>query len=399
MPDQQDNSRPLAGLDLEVIRRHFPYLQELVYLNTGTAASPALPARERWRVFVDDFYDSGPALPRTRQKLRAEFDRAREVVASRFGANVSAVAFTENTTQGLNHVLCGFPWVEGDTVVTTDIEHPALTMPLQYNQERFGYEIKVLESVEGLVPLTGFKKALEDGARMVCVSHVSYSTGGRVPLAELGAMCRDAGAFLLVDGAQSYGALILKLAETPVDAYAVPGYKWSTGPEGVGALYLDPRWDQVIKPTYLGLRGIAENNDDGSFRLESGAKRFEGSTAGFLNYVAWAYALDYLNEIGPERIANQINRLSGHFIDLLKDLPGVKVITPAADELRAGIVTFTIPSETDYRPIVQRLLEDEGILIRSVGGPSAGLRASFHFYNSEGDVQRLIDALGRLVGR
>ena len=345
-------------------------LDRIAYLNAGTfgplarSTADALE-RQRRRDVEDGRSGAGywEGLMEGRERLRAR-------LAAMVGATPEQLALTGSTTDGCNVVLAGLGLAPDDEVVTSDIEHPGLLGPL----EASGATIRVAR-VKDRPPAESLAAILAEvtpRTRLFALSHVAWSTGNLLPLAELKA---EAGLPILVDGAQSVGAIPVDV--TPFDYYTVSGQKWLCGPEGTGALYVaDPGALRLATPTSFAFL----HDDDPSLRPKPGAARFDTSWVGSAQVAGFEAALEAAPEWGLERAREQAQRARARLAEV------VDVVT--APE-QATLVTWR--SEGDTAEATKRLAA-AGVVIRDLPG-TGWLRASVGWWTSDEDVERLVEAL------
>jgi L-cysteine/cystine lyase len=280
---------------------------------------------------------------------------------------------TSSTTDGCNVVIAGLGLQAGDEVVTTNSEHPGLLLPLAVS----GAAVRVAdvanrpaaEAVERITSLVGPK------TRLLALSHVLWTTGQVMPVQELK---RETGLPLLVDGAQSVGAI--PVHANGVDFYTISGQKWLCGPEGTGALVVaDPEALRLARPSYLSQRAHAP---DGAFEPKEGAARFDPNLTPHPLTAGFRAAVDAVPPGGYERAS----ALAERFRERLREA-GQDVVVPRE---RATLVAWRAP--VDESAAIVRRLADAGVIVRDL--PGRGLvRASVGWWNDEDDLERLVAAL------
>ena len=350
----------------EEARSRFPVLERLAYLNAGTngpLARETIEAivREAERELVEG--RSGQAyIDRVlgqREELRAGF-------AAVLGVEPASIALTESTTRGCAIVLSGLGLTPEDEVVTTDQEHFGLTGPLHAT----GARVVLVEADEDAIAA-----AVGPRTRLVATSHVLWTTGRRLDVQGLRAAT---GVPLLVDGAQSAGAIPVEMGE--VDFYTVSAQKWLCGPEATGALYVaDPERLQVRAPSYLAQAGYEPT---GAFVPKDGARRFDSgwipltSMSGLL--AALATHPDWRYEAAAANAARCRELLD----------PLVDVVTPPG---HSTLVSFRPPGEPTE---LVTSLGEAGVVVRELPGRNL-VRASCGWWTNEDDLQRLAAGLAR----
>ena len=317
--------------------------------------------------------------------------RAREAAARLVGAAPDDVALTQNTTHGMNLGTASIDWREGDEAVSTTTEHPGCLAPLHNLRRRYGVKVRLVEP-----PVTAEKIAalLTENTRLVALSHVDWTSGEVLPLREICALAREAGAVTLVDGAQSVGNIPVDVLSTGADMYAFTGHKWLLGPEGMGALFVRPDLPEEVHSVNVGYHSLADPaafDTSGGYELRSGARRFEASTmnsALAAGFAAAAGATRERGEAGLEGIRHRADLL----LERLSELPRVTVRSPRP--ARSGLVSFEVEG-VDSKEVVARLLDEEFVL-RFTPEPRSYVRASTHLFNTEEELEALANAVGRL---
>ena len=379
-------------MDNDLLKREFPVTQDRAYLNTGTTGLVPQSILSRVGCLLGEYYRRGPAAPEVRGRVRDQFDRARSQVADIMGAEVQEIAFLENTNEGMNAVVHGLGLQEGDEVVVTDVEHPVGRVPWEFLSRQLGIQVVVVPARDWRIGAEEVVAAFSPRTRVVSISHVSFTTSQVLPVGEICREARARGIFSLLDGAQGAGGINFSLRDLECDAYAFPGYKWLLGLEGSGALWVRREsWDQLGQYR-VSLRGTETSDLDGYFEPRPGPRQFEGSTSSPFTYITLGESAAFLAEMGLDRVAEHSARLSDEFLSGLSSVPGGRPITPA--DQKAGMVTFVVDGK-DPAGVANYLRESRQVIIRSVPRPSA-LRASFHLYNTEQDVERLLEGLKNL---
>jgi L-cysteine/cystine lyase len=265
-------------------------------------------------------------------------------------------------------------------VVTTSIEHRGVLVPLQHLASRRGVKVRVAEVGFGAAPLEAICANLTSKTRLVALSHVSFSTGACLPIKDVARAAHAVGAAVLVDGAQAVGAIPIEAHDLEVDYYAFPGQKWLCGPEGTGGLYVRQARQAELRATFVGTRSAQPN-----------AAGYEHGTLFRPGIHGLHAALDWLDALGREQIFARTARLAAYCATQLGTVPGVELITPA--EARAGLVCFRFAGDADLDACVA-YLDECGVSLRSVGETGC-LRVSCGFFNTESELDRLVELLGR----
>jgi cysteine desulfurase/selenocysteine lyase len=387
------------------IRADFPVLSEVIYLDsaaTSLSPEPVLAAMlEYEHVFRAN---TGRGVHRLAQIATQKFWDARQKVRRFIGAEGGELVFTRNTTEALNMVALGLPWKKGDRVVTTLLEHHSNLLPWMRARDRHGIDLRIIPpAADGSFDMADLKKEITPGTRLVAVTHASNVLGNLVPVREIAAICRERGAFLLVDGAQSVPHIPVNVEQLGCDFFCFSGHKM-LGPTGTGVLWMRR---PEIEPLLVG-GGAVEQVTATGYTLAAGPARYEGGTPNIAGALGLGRAVGYLEDLGMEEIRKHEQALTKQMIEGLSGIDGVRIFGPEAIAGRIGVVSFNVK---DMHPHdVAHLLDEEAdIMVRSghhcciplmtrLGVPDGTVRASLHCYNNAEDVEKLIETVRMIAG-
>ena len=370
----------------ETLDREFPVRRNFLYFNHA-AVSP-LPRRvaDAMAAHVAQVRDRGAADWRSWFGM---IERTREKAARLVGASVAEMAFVPNTSWGLNLVALGFPWRDGDNVVTDDLEFPSNAYPWRSLGDR-GVECRVAKNRGGRIALDDLAALVDARTRVVAVSFVAFHNGFVFPLAEIGAFCRERGILFVVDGIQGLGALPLDVRAANVDVLAADAHKWLYGTEGGGILYVAESARERVPARAWGWWNIRTEGEYLEYRggLYASARRYEPGALPAANLAGLGAALDLLADMGPEAIRA---RILENVAALRRGLAerGWRIATP--EPLASGILAG-VPPSGDARSWAKSL-EERGVLVAPREG---AVRFSPHAGNDVGGVARalaVIDAI------
>jgi len=375
--------------DLRAVRAQLPCIDSGVFLNTGAVGPLPLVAADalaRWAA-------SAPRRERGSlegfRAVEAEARALRADVARVVGGDPARIALTGNTTMGVNLAVWGIDWRPGDEIVTAADEHPGLAVPLAVVARRAGARVRVLGAEETAGDLeAAVARVAGPRTRLVALSHVSWATGAVLDVAGAARAARAVGALVVVDGAQSVGAIPVDPDGSGADAYAFPAHKWLLGPEGLGALWVSREAAGRIDMTVAGLESGTGHAPDGTMAPHPSARRYEHSTLPAALLPAWRASLGWLEELGRPWIHARVREAQGAARAALAAIPGVAVLTPPGPQ--AGLVTFTVAGRTPEE--ASRALGERGVTVRPLPWPAA-LRASLGFFTDEADIARLAAAV------
>jgi L-cysteine/cystine lyase len=382
---------------LAAVRAALPALAAGIYLNTGsvgpmpaeTAAAMAdRAARERdvGRAHMDSFAEA--------MERMAE---ARAGVAAVLGTDVAAVALTHSTTDGMNAASLLPDWRSGGRVVTSRFEHPGALGPLYSLRQRNGVEIEFVtagDDGDDERTLAAFDAAITPGTRLVSISHVLWTTGAVMPVAAIAALAHDRGALVVVDGAQAAGAIPFRFDELGVDCYALPGQKWLLGPEGMGALVVDPASIERLVPALGGWFSFEKVDGAGEAAWWDDARRFEATGFHRPSVVGMARSIGWLSMyVGLDFVYRRGLAMAATAAERLRAIPGVTVLTPS--HAMGTLVTFRIAGWP-----AQAALDELGARVFAIARTIASLdalRISVGFFTSEDELERLAEAVALLA--
>jgi cysteine desulfurase / selenocysteine lyase len=395
--------------DVEEIRHDFPILERevngkrLVYLdNAATSQKPRQVIQA-----LTDYYEQHNAnihrgVHRLAEEATAAYETARQKVARFLGApDTRALIFTRGTTESIN--LVAHAWGrrflrEGDEVVLTEAEHHSNLVPWQLATQATGAKLRFIPILEdGTLDLKEAERLIGPKTRLVGCIHASNVLATINPVEKLAGMAHDAGALMLVDGAQSAPHLPVDVEALGCDFFACSGHKM-LGPTGVGVLWGRPEILEEMDPFMGGGEMIREVHLDHSTWNDLPYK-FEAGTMNIAQAVGLGAAVDYLGELGMENVREHERHLGEYAHRRLSEIEGITVYGPEKD--RTGLVSFSLP---DVHPHdLSQLLDEEGVAIRSGHhcaqplmrrlGVAATARASFYLYNTDEEVDALVEAL------
>lgn len=360
-------------MTFEEARAEFPALERLAYLNAGSAGPLGRSTAEAMRRHLQADLErgrGGPAYIDEMLELRKEV-RAR--VGGLIGVAAESVALTSSTTNGCAIVIAGLRLGPSDEIVTTDVEHFGVLGPAHAS----GARVRVAR-LRGRPAATALESILAEvgpRTRLLALSHVSWTTGQVLPVAELQGRVD---APLLVDGAQSVGAVAVDAA--PFDFYTVSGQKWLCGPDATGALYVeDPDRLEVAFPSYFSQESY---EPAGAFVAKSGAARFDSGWIPSASLAGLLAAVD----VAPEWRFQRGLEAAAHCRELLAE--HTDVIT---EPDQATLVTFAARGDTEE---AARRAYEQGVVIRHLPG-TGWLRASCGYWTSDEDLERLAAVIAK----
>jgi cysteine desulfurase / selenocysteine lyase len=394
--------------DFPIFARRFAG-RELIYLDSGaTSQKPQVVIEAQAEHLRSHNANVHRGVYTLAEEADAAYDAARKRVAAFVGAQSRGTIFTKNVTEAIN--LVAYSWGRanvgpGDAVLITQMEHHANLVPWQVLCRERGAELRYLEVDErGELSLQALEAELARGdVKLVAFAHVSNVLGTINPVAEMTARIRAAGASSLVDGAQAVPQMPVDFEALGADFYGWTGHK-ALGPTGIGVLHGRPEILEQMEPFLTGGDMIA-SVDFQSTSWNELPYKFEAGTPPIAEAVGLGAAVDYLSELGMERVRAHERALTAYMLDRLAEVPGLRVVGPPEAEHRGALASFTL--EGIHPHDVAELVDRGGVCIRAGHhcaqplmrclGVSATARASVGVYNETSDIDALIDAL--IAGR
>ena len=409
-------------VDVESIRADFPILdrnvggdvttpgesesdtEPLVYLdNAATSQTPTQVVD----TIVEYYYGYNANVHRGIHQLSQEASVAYEHAHDRVAEFINAagreeIIFTKNTTEAMN--LVAYAWGlaelgEGDSVVTTQMEHHASLVTWQQICKRTGAEIRFIEVDEnGRLDMEHAAELIDDSTKMVSLVHVSNTLGTVNPVSEITDLAHEVGAYSFVDGAQAVPTRPVDVQTIDADFYAFSGHKM-LGPTGIGVLYGKQEILESMQPYLYGGDMIRKVTYEES-TWEDLPWKFEAGTPIIAQGIALHAAIDYLDEIGMENVQAHEELLAEYAYDQLSEFDDIEIYGPPGDD-RGGLVAFNLDSVHAHD--LSSILNDHAVAIRAGDhctqplhdtlGAAASARASFYIYNTREEVDALVDAV------
>lgn len=379
-------------------RKLFPALANKSYFNFG--GQGAMP-RSSIDAIVETYeflQKTGPFNTAIFTWWQAQQDLTRKSLADEFGGDPSSYALTQNATEGCNIAMWGLDWARGEHLVMTDCEHVGVIHAVKQLQRRRKLEVSTaaLTSAKTRANMVDLiVRELKPSTRLVVLSHVLWNTGQTVPLTEIVDACHLAGVPVLVDGAQSAGAIDLDLkGKDNADFYAMTGHKWCGGPEGVGTLFIDPAALENLQPTFVGWRGSVMDYSTGQpTGFNPDASRFEVGTAALPLFAGLRNALAVHNKFADSKSRAQM--IISNANKLIKRLSQVSQIECLLEEAESGLVSFKVHGST-HRDVAARLDSEFNVFVRTIPTPDC-IRASVHYFTTDDEIERLVSSIETIV--
>lgn len=395
-------------LNIEDIRKDFPILSRevnskpLVYLdNAATSQTP-----QQVIDCIVDYYSNYNAnihrgVHALSQEATDKYEAARQTIQKHFNAQKAhEIIFTSGTTHGINLIANGFASFlnKDDEILVSALEHHSNIVPWQMLCEKTGAILKVIPmNEEGELVMSQFDNLLSTNTKLVFVNHISNALGTINPIKEIIDKAHKVDAAVLVDGAQACPHLKIDVQSLDVDFYVVSAHKMC-GPTGVGALYGKEEWLNKLPPYQGGGEMIAEVTFEKTTYADLPHK-FEAGTPNICGGIAFGAAIDYMNSIGFKNIANYEHELLEYATQQLSKINGLKIY--GTSKQKTSVISFNLEGIHPYD--VGTLLDKMGIAVRTghhCAQPIMNyynipgtVRASFAFYNTKSEIDKLVDGI------
>ena len=367
-------------------RALFPICDERIHFNHAGVA----PMSVRVRAAVEHVTQVMSEEGLDPDDYMETLGQLRSSLAGLVGVTPDQVSITRGTAHGISLLARGLDWKEGDNIVGARLEYPANLFPWMATRDR-GVEMRLAEPVGGRVTPEAVLSLVDGRTRVVALSFVQFWNGYRIDLAEIGAECRRRGVIFAVDGIQGLGVLPFDLESMNADFVAAGAGKWLTGPPGVGFTAWRQELLERVDPLLVGTGSVEDRMAYFEPRLEyaATARKFEESALSWLDIAAFGAAVGLLLEVGIDVIEAHVLDLADRLAEGLVER-GHKIIEPWPRERAesSGIVSFNRPGSTEVELL--RDLKAAGVITRTHRDL---VRLSPHFYNTEAEVDRVLDVL------
>ena len=393
------NTGKKPGYDVDTVRKDFPILGDIVYLdNAATSFSPE-PVIGSMVEFEHCYRANvGRGVHRLTQLASQRYWHAHEKVAEFINGKGGVTVFTKNTTEAINMVAQDLGWRAGDRVITTVIEHHSNLLPWR-NLGRYGVGLDIIGLGKDFrIEPEQFEAAITENTRLVAITHASNVLGTILPIEKIAKLCHDHGVLLLLDAAQTIPHIPIDVNALGCDFLAFSGHKM-LGPTGTGVLWMK---EPCLEPMVLG-GGMVETVTSSGFVPSGGYQKYEAGTPNIAGGIGLGTAVDYLQSLGMVEIHRHERNLTTRLIDGLKKIHGVRVYATDSPSHRVGVVSFTVEGLHPHE-VAQQLDESADIMVRSghhccqplmeaLGLPEGTVRASIGLYNTDHEIDLLIATL------
>ena len=391
----------MDDFSIDRVRADTPAVRDVLHFNNAGSALPPTIVVDTVVDYLRREAEIGgyEAAAEAAETLAATYSS----LAALVGGRADQIAVVENATRAWDMAVYGFPFKQGDRVITARSEYGSNLLAFLQLKKRFGIEIVLVEDdADGQIDLDALEVELERGAAMMSLSHIATSGGLINPAAEVGRRCREHDVFFVLDACQSLGQVPLDVAELNCDVLSTTGRKYLRGPRGTGFLWVGDKAMEILEPPLIDQYAAVFISDD-EYELLPDAKRFENWERYFAGQLGLGAAADYLLDLGVEATTARLWELGAEVRARLDVMPGVTVHDKGLN--RGGIVTFTVENmtATEVKASLSADRINTSVSVASTSRYDLGnrgldevVRASVHYYNTLEEVSRFETAVGHL---
>ncbi|GAA3024522.1 aminotransferase class V-fold PLP-dependent enzyme [Kitasatospora albolonga] len=387
-------------MDIESLRRDTPGCAHKAHLNNAGAALmsrrtlDAVTSHLELEATIGGYEAAAAAQDR--------IEHTYDALARLLGADRDEIAVTENATRAWDMAFYALRFAPGDRILTARAEYASNAIAFLQTAHRYGVSVETVPDDEhGQLSVEALRSMMDERVRLIAVTHVPTQGGLVNPAAEIGKVAREFDVTYLLDACQSVGQLPVDVAEIGCDLLTATGRKFLRGPRGTGFLYSSRRLTERLEPPFLDLHAATWTGPE-SYEVRPDARRFETWETFYAGKIGLGVAVDAALELGLDAIERRVTALAARLREGLAALPGVHVHDQGLR--RSAIVSFTVDGHDS--PDVAALLRSRDVNVSVSWATSAqwdlgarGLptvvRASVHYYNTEDELSRLLDALPR----
>jgi selenocysteine lyase/cysteine desulfurase len=376
-------------MNSEEIKKNFPHLSEdQIYFNHASCGPMCANVK---KVLGELILEKSSNHINDYSRLVTIASETKQLISELINCTPDRIAFTDNTTNGLNILAQGVDWKKGDRILLNDSEFPANVYPF-LNLVRKGAKVDFVKSKNGIVTAEDILNSIKPGCRLISVSQVQFLSGYRIDLETIGNYCRKNDIIFCVDAIQGLGAVNLDVKKFNIDFLSCGSQKWLLGLEGMAFIFINKRLQERINVPMAGWLGVKDawNLLDYNLEFRESASRFQSGTINTIGTYALHASLIMLKKYGFKQIEDSVLNNSEYFINNLNHIRIIPVLNNIGKNNIAGIVSFKVrEGEKLYN-----LLNDKNIICTF---RAEHLRFSPHFYNSFNEIDKVVGELKKNI--
>ena len=372
----------------DLIAAQYPVTEKRIYFNTGgLGPAPATVIATQTATLQ--------SLQATSETGHRIFGQARDIVAPFFGCNPAEIAFMRNATEATSTIASGLELEAGDEVIFETHAHPGGSIPWMSRRIRDGIRIRTFEPHPDNPNenVARIERLITRRTRVIQISHITAPTGIHFPVPEIAQLCADHNIWFHIDGAQSAGMVPIHLHDLGCDSFATSGHKWMGAPHGTGVLFVKASRLDDVTPTEVGAYSDSAYDMPDVFEYSTSALRYESGTRDAASVAGMAAAVRFLTDIGIDRVAERSRTLALRLQAGIRNLPGLSLLSPRTNAQGSAITTIQM-AQKPYNELFSLLMREHNMRTRVVTEEDLNaLRISTHIFNTEEDIDALIEAL------
>ena len=379
------------NLDEEIIENFFPKSTR-IYLNNASSSLIPISTIKTMTDFILRYNDLGPDSLNFASLLSDKSIQLRQTISKLVNCKAEEVILTSSVTEGINNVANGMSFTKDSNILirgTTHEHHSNFYPWLRVGKKS---ELRSIpHDMNGFFDISELEKRLDVNTKLVALSHGLYNTGSILPIPEIGKILNEREIPFFLDAAQTVGCTEFDFVKTGADFVAFNGYKWLCGPMGIGVFICKKESASLLDPVNLAGES-AMIYDDSNLAYKDIPDKFQGGFRNFAAIVGLQNSISILTSMGIVNIRKKIISLANILREELSKIPGITLYGPEEESRRTSIVSFTLDGESPLEIAGQ--LEDHGIVVavREISEKKL-VRASPHFFNTESDMLKLVNAI------
>lgn len=389
-------------MDIQVLREETPGSEKVIHFNNAGSSLMPRPVYEAVKSYLEEEYmQGGYEIARLHHQA---LEDTYAFTAQLIGAQKEEIALLESATVAWDRAFYSIPWQEGDRILVGKTAYASNYLAYLQVARRKGIMVDVVPNDDqGQVDVEALRQMLDEKVKLIGITHIPTNSGLVNPAEEIGKVAKEAGCIYLLDACQSFGQYPIDVQKIGCDILSATGRKYLRGPRGTGFLYMRSALANEIEPIFLDLHS-AEWVEPQSYRIRSGARRFESWESNLANRLGFSQAVQYAMDLGMDQIWDRLQYLGNHFREILASIP--KVHGRDIGAVLGGIVTFNVEGQDSDD--IQKALFAQGInvsvsprgatlLDMQERGLKSVVRASIHYYNTEEEIHRFAEVLEKIT--
>jgi cysteine desulfurase/selenocysteine lyase len=389
----------MDDVSIGMLKEDFPIMKKVAYMNNASYTPMPLYSIKAMTDFLVECSLNGPDSPVIVEDIEKRAKEARTEIAKLLNCSADEVVLTQSTTEGLNYVANGLQWKNGETVIIRDgnHEHPANYIPWLRLQNMNGVNVRKMQiDSNGFFDINELREAIDKDrkTRLLVFSHALFNTGSILPVEEIGTIAAEKQVMFCLDAAQTVGCFPVDVKKIGCDFAAFPGSKWLCGPLGSGVFYCSKKASEMLEPLQSGGES-AFILDDERIAYKDMPDRMQAGFRNWAGMVGLTASIRYIMRLGINNIRKTNMELANMLREELMKMQHVTVYGPDEENSRTSIVSFNV-GNVQAGDVVKRLQENGIIFAKRDISKEKIVRASPHFFNQAGEMQRAIEIIKKL---